>query len=487
MLTACATQQEKDAWTALNSEANHPDGVAIPGRSSTGLAPTEGGDESLPANPRLQDYLYYAAVNNPGLRVSFHRWKAALEEVPQARALPDPTFTYGYYLREVETRVGPMRQQFGLKQKLPWPSKLTTRAEAALRQAEVQEHLYDEAKFNLFYNVKLAYYEYYYLARSIAIVKENLALLENMEAAVLARYKAGAADQPAVIQIQVELGRLEDRLKSLEALRPAHVARLNAAIGRNPGRGPSRNLSRNHSSDTRRNSGVDPDPLLPWPEHEPRETPPLELADLTAVLEQENPELAAARQQILAAEADRDAAETLYWPDFGVGAGYIQIDPRSGANVDDNGQDAALLTLEVSLPIWYNRYNAAVREAEARHAAAARMRDDLENRLAADLNTALYHYEDAGRKVNLFRDTLVPKAEQSYATATSAFSSGKASFLDMMETERTLLELRLLAVRARVNQNIRLAELEKLCGRGLREEIPAGAETSNNRDSTSGR
>ena len=41
-------------------------------------------------NSGLEDYLTYAALNNPGLKASFHRWKAALERIVQANTLPDP-------------------------------------------------------------------------------------------------------------------------------------------------------------------------------------------------------------------------------------------------------------------------------------------------------------------------------------------------------------------------------------------------------------
>ena len=50
----------------------------------------------------LEDYLAYAAFNNPGLEAAFNRWKAAVERVPQVRALPDPRFTYVYYIEAVD-------------------------------------------------------------------------------------------------------------------------------------------------------------------------------------------------------------------------------------------------------------------------------------------------------------------------------------------------------------------------------------------------
>ena len=46
----------------------------------------------------LSDYLAQAALKNPELEAAFHRWKAALEKIPQVRALPDPRFTFAYFI-----------------------------------------------------------------------------------------------------------------------------------------------------------------------------------------------------------------------------------------------------------------------------------------------------------------------------------------------------------------------------------------------------
>ncbi|MDY0040341.1 MAG: TolC family protein, partial [Desulforhabdus sp.] len=72
----------------------------------------------------LNDYLAYAALNNAGLKAAFLRWQAALEKIPQVTALPDPRFSYGYYIQSVETRVGPQNNRFGLLQTFPWFGKL---------------------------------------------------------------------------------------------------------------------------------------------------------------------------------------------------------------------------------------------------------------------------------------------------------------------------------------------------------------------------
>lgn len=440
LAAGCATPLQQETRANWERVALAADAASSPDAS---LLAIDAADPS-PMPSDLADYLRIAALNSPALKAAFERWKAALERMPQLRSLPDPKFTYGFFIREVETRVGAQKQRVGLMQAFPWLSKLRLRGDLAARQARVHQHLYDAEKLKLFFQVRNVYYEYFYLARAIEIVGENMELLSNLEAAIRVRYAAGAASHPNLIQTQVELGKLEDRLKSLQDLRPALVARLNAVLGR------------------------DITTPIPWPGSRPKETEALDQDELLAALAEDNPELKAALARIRAAQTATDLARLQFYPDFALGLNYIQTDPRSDMGPSDNGKDPVLATFQMTLPLWYEKNRAAVREASAKRSAAQFARANQVYRLSADLRVALYHYDDARRKVNLFRDTLVPKAQQALTAAMRAFAAGKGRFLDVIDTERSLLEFRLLAERALANQAIRLAELEQLAGRGLR-------------------
>ncbi len=80
----------------------------------------------LTANSPLSDYRRYAALNNPELEAAFNQWKAALEKIPQAKSLPDPRFSYRYFIRQIETRVGPQRQAFEISQGVSVSDKNTS-------------------------------------------------------------------------------------------------------------------------------------------------------------------------------------------------------------------------------------------------------------------------------------------------------------------------------------------------------------------------
>jgi outer membrane protein TolC len=391
----------------------------------------------------LADYLKYAALNNPGLEAAFNRWKAGLERVTQVTSLPDPRFNYAYYIDEVETRVGPQQHKFGISQTFPWFGKLKLKSNAALEAANAEKEQYEKTKLHLFYRVKSAYYEYYYLGRAVAITEEHIKLLINLETVARTRFKTGQASHTAVIQAQVELGKLDDRLRTLESLRVPIVAKLNAALNR-----PS-------------------DDSLPWPQTIPYDNPAFTDREVFECLAEGNPDL---KRLDFLAEKEQFAiklARKNYYPDITIGLDYVDTDEALMPHTPDSGKDPVIAKASVNVPIWYRKYRAAEKEARLRHAAVQEQRVDTENQLEADLKLALYHFRDAERKIDLYRDTLIPKADQSLKVAQQAFQGGKVSFISMIDAERLLLEFQLAYERAMADRARRVAEIETLVNKDL--------------------
>ena len=429
----------------------------------------------------LSDYLAYAAFNNPGLEAAFHRWKAELERVPQVTALPDPRFTYRYFIREVETRVGPQQQALGLAQTLPWFGKLSLRGDVASEAARAARQQYEAKKLRLFFEVQDAYYEYYYLGRSISVVQQSLALVKHLESVARTRFRAAAASHPDVIRAQVELGKLEDQLEALRDLRTPLVARLNAALSRPPRED------------------------LPMPQAIPADRMAASDEQILKWLSETSPELRALDHEIERTRHAIDLARKDYYPDLTFGFDYTDVgSPPSGrppglANPgtlrslsrigggmgdlidayaigrsfqpadrpEDAGQDIWMMSISMNLPIWRDKYAAGERAARFRHLAARHARKQRENALAAKIQRVLYDYRDAERKIDLYRDTLVPKARQSLRSTEAAFRAGTSNFLDLIDAERTLLDFELSYERALTNRAQRLAELETLVGRSI--------------------
>lgn len=442
----CASAGEKEAfqdWRTVEAS------TGMPQTNETPKIVVENKLPKLNDSAGLSDYLAYAALNNAGLEAAFNRWRAALERIPQARTLPDPRFTYAYYIEQVETRVGPQRHKFGLAQTFPWYGKLSLRGDVATQNARVEQQKYEALKLKLFYQVRAAYYEYYYLARSIDVTDENLRLLKALEEVARARYATGAPVHANLIKIQVELGKLEDRIRSLRGLRGPVTARLNAAMNRPV------------------------DSALPWPKAVPREEVNLSDEQVYAWVRESNPELKAIDA---ATEREKKAialARKRFYPDLTFGLDYIETGKARMAGVPDSGKDPVIAMVSVNLPIWHQKYRAGVREARARYRASLKDRTDRENVLLAEVKMTLYDIRDADRKINLYRDALIPKAEESLNSTQKAFLAAQTSFLDIIDAERILLEFQLSYERAVTDHARGMAKLEMLLGREI-QRVEAG-------------
>jgi cobalt-zinc-cadmium efflux system outer membrane protein len=388
----------------------------------------------------LSDYLQYAALHNAALEANFHHFKAALEQVPQAKSLPDPKFTYGYFIREVETRVGPQEQKFGIMQVFPWFGTIEARADSAAAQAKAAKKRYDAEKLKLFWKVKEAFYEYVYLASAVEIAKQNLELLKHFEEVARTRYAAATGGHPDVIRAQVELAKLEDILKSLEKLREPTVARLNAVLNR-------------QSSE-----------MLGWPEKEEFKLPKVDGQKVITILRQTNPELAAIDFEVAEAQSKVELAKRKFYPDIGVGVEWIETGSAAGSGVSGSGEDPLVLMFSMNLPIWTDSYKAAERQAQSNVIKARQQRTEAENTILARAEQVLYDFEDSNRKIRLYADVLIPKADELLEASEGAYRGGTVDFLSLVDAQRMKLDFQLKYERAVTNSRQKLAELEMLAG-----------------------
>lgn len=391
----------------------------------------------------LPDYLRYASLNNAELKAKFEEWKAALEQIPQAKALSDPKFTYSYFIEEVETRVGPQKQKFGIMQVFPWFGKIQARTDMAAAKAQSARQRYETTKLKLFRQVKEAFYEFTYLATAIDIAKQNLELLQHFEEVARTKYLTATAIHPDIIRVQVELAKLEDILKSLEQLREPTVAKLNSVLNR---------------------------PInakLVWPEKSQPENIPLDRQHIIQALKRANPELAELSWEIQAAKSSVKLAKKKFYPDIGVGLDWIQTDGAVSPGVRGSGDDPVILMFSMNIPLWQGKYKAAERQAKANVRKIQGQRADIENKILSRAFEVLYDIEDSQRKTHLYGDVLISKAQELVQASETAYQAGAVDFLSLIDAQRMLLKYELAYERAVTNNQQKIAELEMLVGMEL--------------------
>jgi outer membrane protein TolC len=405
-------------------------------------------------------YLKETAEKNARLKAAFQRIQAALERIPQDKSLPDPRFTFGYFIVPVETRVGPQNARLGLTQTLPWIGKLIAKGDAAAALADAEKARFDALRLSLFYEVKKTYFEYAYLLRAMALTKENRDLLDYLEGVIKARYTANMAGYGDLLGIQMERDKLDERYRSQEDLRHPLAAALNAVMNRPV------------------------EAALPDTPDIPVMQVGLDDAKLLAALNDRNPQLKVYDYQAKKEKIGGELARMDFIPDLTFGIETIITGPysyyvsRYDASSQkmtsptppprDSGKDAWIGSVSLNIPLWIGKRQAAIREAKARETAAVADREGLSEKLSADLKLALYNYRDAARKIELYQNVLIPKAQQALAAMLASYQAGRAGFADLVNTQRSLLEFELNHIRALATQAQRLAEIDMLVG----EDVP---------------
>lgn len=390
----------------------------------------------------LADLLDQARSANPRLRSAQASVRARAQVRPQVTALPDPRLQLGVQVEPVETRVGPQRGGLALHQRLPTGGKRKLRGAIADRSVEVAEEDLEGATLAVEVALKRAYYERWFVRRSREITAEMRALLTRGERVARTRYAAGRGGQDAVLKAQVELGVLEDRLRTLDELEPTHVDEILALLDRAPGG------------------------ELPPPH-------PDDLAELEVVHDLERlhqmtdhlaPSLRALRVQAEQKSLEARLAKKGRVPDVTLGLAWTSTGEARALGTPGSGNDPLVATVAFDLPVHPGVYRAAARQAAHERDALLRAREGAANALRSRLRRAYFGWSDARRKLALYRDSLLPKARQSLDATFAAFQAGGARFLDLLDTERALLEFELAHARALADHLVAVASIEALVG-----------------------
>jgi outer membrane protein TolC len=114
--------------------------------------------------------------------------------------------------------------------------------------------------------------------------------------------------------------------------------------------------------------------------------------------------------------------------------------------------------------MWFGKYRAMAREAQALEAAANSEAEAVRLQLRADLAKACFSLNNSSRLVRLYRETLLPQARQALQSAEELYRKGEADLAGVLETTATVHNFELARLRATADFYQNVARLEKLLG-----------------------
>ncbi len=220
-------------------------------------------------------------------------------------------------------------------------------------------------------------------------------------------------------------------------------------------------------------------PLTLDPVELPLPTVTYDRDELESVATSEHPRVRAVENRVEADQVWAKRRKLESRPDFRFGAGYIFVgdreDPAGTINPpEDNGKNALALTVGINIPIFRKRIRAGVAEAQESERANADLLEAVRDRLRFDIQEAVLRIDSLGERGRLFRDVIIPQAEESLASAEAAYTTDRLGFLDLLDAERVLFQSRLSYHRLVSDLWIALSDLESHVARAFPPDTPTG-------------
>ena len=381
----------------------------------------------------VDELLALARERTPELAAMRLEADAVAERVQPASAFPDPMFRVE--LMEINAgRVGSTK--YTVLQTVPWFGKRDLRRAGAEADADAARRRVDEAWTEVAMRVKTGYAQHWQVARTERLVRDVIDLMRRLEDIAQSRYSSGLAAQQDAIRAQTERAAMEGELIMLAAERQRSVAMLNAALAR-PATAPL----------------AEPERL--------RVVPAIATLDVDALTDRlagRNPTLAVEDARIASAERARELAYRNRFPDFSFGVSPVQMGSRF---VEWE------FMVEVAIPLQQTTRRSQEREAERMREAALVRKAGAFTRLQGELGATIAALESARQTEALITGRLLPLAHLNFESALAGYENGKVDFATLLESQRQIRKARQDVIKAQAEQQMRLAEVERIVGEEL--------------------
>jgi cobalt-zinc-cadmium efflux system outer membrane protein len=360
-------------------------------------------DAELPSPLRLEHVVRFARANRAEVVAMRARARAAGERPAIVSALEDPMISPS--LDHLPFMLHGADVSLSIEQRFPLSRELGNRGRAAKAEAKRLRAETERVGLDVELDAASAFLMVHERRQMVRVVERQLELARQLASATSVRYASGTGAQPDVLRAEIEVGRLEADLASLRSEVLAAEAMLNASLAR-PADAP-----------------------LPPLESAAATEAPSEWTVVRKVALGNRPELSAGRAEVLRSQAEVSVMESMDAPMALV---------RTGPAYTMTDGFGWMLMVGLSIPIWRDRINSGVREAQAM---VAMSRADLSamSRMVEGEAAASRHRVLAARARYLaLHDELVPRARRVIEPTLAGYSAGTLPLVSVIEAAQTL-------------------------------------------------
>ena len=385
----------------------------------------------------LAEVIRIVQEQNPAIQESLKKWNAAKARIPQAAAWDDPRLGGESRVRRfVDVQPNAfMDQAVSIEQMIPITGKNLLRSRAA---AAAALSAYEDVRRQQLDVITAARASFFRLANAHAqleINQKNIVSLRQIADISSSKYEAGTETAANVLVAETEASKMLEAQRDLERQLSDEQAQLNTLMNR------------------------DAFAAIGPPEETGLKMPELSVTRLRPLVLTQRPEVKMAEAKIDMEKSKLQLARREWIPDPALSV--------KAQRYNGTAQSVSELDAGVSFTVpWFNfrKYSAGVREAHENVGAAEQALDLSQNEALRLLRDQLQKIETAHHHLELFRDKIVPQAQQAFEANRLSYESGKASFLDWITSQRNLRDLEAMARQHLTDYQVAIAELEAIVG-----------------------
>ncbi|QDU36035.1 Outer membrane efflux protein [Maioricimonas rarisocia] len=412
-----AEEAESPAGTIRQVQHETPAGVD----SETGpAAPSELSSGPAADSESLRGLEWTAVTSHPDLRRLQHEVSAAWAKARYVDELPDPTIGANVFVNPIETAAGSQRANLSVMQMIPWLGRLEAQAQQACFEAFAAQQKYEAERLRIVADLRVRWYRLYVLGRQIEVTEANQKLFESITDLATLRIRQNLGTVGDVQRGALEISRLEEQLVIFRQQVESTKAEINRLAAR-PAETP-----------------------VPIPASLDVELPDWSHPMLRQVAWERQPAIASAHLMANATRWGVEVARLKRRPDVTFNASWFVIDDnRPATPIVDVGEDAWSLGAQVTIPLWREKYDAMEDEATWKHFASHRTVEDLQQQFDALLRDLWEQAKAADATASLYRDTIIPQAQQTLDADQQSLKDGTVEFDRVIDDIRNLLTLEL--------------------------------------------
>lgn len=308
--------------------------------------------------------------------------------------------------------------QIGLQQTFAPGHSLAMKSKKTRALAKAEEQKLREQMAMLLRNVREAWLDLYYWKQAASIIHENQSLFKRLLQVKQSEYSAGRDTQSTLLQLRVELSRLNDQSVQIDQ----RIDVLRAQLGRWIG-----------SNEANR-------PLF---ERLPHWTNPPELTILRSRLIK-HPLLKIDTEKIEAARNEVAFATEQYKPGWTVDVGY---GVRQGTYMDGSGKSRSNFVgaqLTIDLPFFTSNRQTKRLEASQHQLVATELDRDVHYKdLLKELSIQYAIWKSLNKRASMYRQHLYPEAKQNSKAALLAYKNTTIDLSTVLRAYSNELTIRL--------------------------------------------